>query len=177
MHARHFHSCLCLLLLLITSRVAGQEPQPDVVRDRVPSHFPDEKLDRLRGRVKVIDSRTLEFADGTRILLTLVAPDLELQGRIDGKFYPAGREAAEFLRKAIADRPVAAFTDGKKFWDVYVGDTNLEELLVINGWALAHHSSLEAPEVIAREGKRGLWRGEFVDPEDWRKGKRLPGEK
>jgi hypothetical protein len=35
----------------------------------------------------------------------------------------------------------------------------------MDGWA-----------AIARENKRGLWRGEFVDPQLWRKGERLKGE-
>ena len=47
----------------------------------------------------------------------------------------------------------------------------------INGWALAHHSGMNGAEIIARENKRGLWRGQFLDPDDWRAGKRLPGEK
>ena len=31
-------------------------------------------------------------------------------------------------------------------------------------------------EIIARENKRGLWRGQFIAPKRWRKGERLPGE-
>jgi len=60
---------------------------------------------------------------------------------------------------------------------IYIGDEELEHTMVINGWSLADHSSLHAAEIIARENKRGLWRGEFVNPVEWRKGKRLPGEK
>jgi endonuclease YncB( thermonuclease family) len=36
---------------------------------------------------------------------------------------------------------------------------------------------MDAYEALAREHKRGLWRGEFVFPERWRKGERLPAEK
>jgi len=155
--------------------------EPKVARERVKGsihHHPERVWLRIAGKVKVIDARTLEFADGTRVMLTLVAPDLMQMGRIDGKFYPCGREAAGSLRKLIGAAPVMAFgKEGEKLWKVYMGDTNLEHAMVINGWALAHHSSLHAAEVIARENKRGLWRGEFVDPAEWRKGKRLPGEK
>jgi hypothetical protein len=42
---------------------------------------------------------------------------------------------------------------------------------------MAHHSGMAPWEVIARENKRGLWRGKFVFPEKWRKGERLPQEK
>jgi hypothetical protein len=48
--------------------------------------------------------------------------------------------------------------------------------MIVNGWALADHSSLHADEIIARENRRGLWRGRFVHPDTWRAGVRLPGE-
>ena len=132
--------------------------------------------DRITGKVKVIDARTLEFADGARMELDMMAPELGQQGRIDGNLYPAGKEAAEFLRQRIGDRPVTLFhRDGHVL--PYLGDENLEHTMVANGWALADHSSLHAAESIARENKRGLWRGEFVDPDAWRAGKRLPGER
>jgi hypothetical protein len=35
---------------------------------------------------------------------------------------------------------------------------------------------MDAWEIIARENKRGLWRGKFTVPERWRKGERLAGE-
>src|SRR5262245_35141924 len=175
-------------LALAAGAAAGQDvnkpkEQLRVSRDRVKGsihHAAGETGDRLRGKVKVIDARTLEFADGTQVLLTLVAPDLKQMGRMNGKLYPCGEEAAEFLRKLIGDNPVMAFGEEgnrKDLWNVYMRDVNLEHAMVINGWALAHHSSLHAPEIIARENKRGMWRGEVVDPADWRKGKRLPDEK
>jgi endonuclease YncB( thermonuclease family) len=157
-----------------------KEEPPPVVRDQIKGsiHHPGGFVgDRIRGKVKVIDARTLEFADGTRVLLTRVTPDLAQLGRIDGQFYPCGREAVDFLRGLIGDNPVMAFCEGgNQLWDVYIGDTNLEQAMVSNGWALAHHSSLHPAEVIAREHKRGMWRGEFVSPAEWRKGERLPGE-
>ena len=115
---------------------------------------------------------------GTRILLHLVAPGLGQKGMIDGTSYPCGKEAAEFLRKLIGEQSVMCFfveaQDDK--WIGYVGDTNLTHALVINGWGLAHHSSLHPAEIAARENKRGLWRGQFLDPDEWRAGKKLPGE-
>jgi hypothetical protein len=42
---------------------------------------------------------------------------------------------------------------------------------------MAHHTGMASWESIARENKRGIWRGEFILPEKWRKGERLPGEK
>ena len=98
-------------------------------------------------------------------------------GRIDGKLYPCGQEAAEFLRKLIGDRPVTVYRRGERDSDAYVVDVSIEHEMIVNGWALANHSGRHAAEIIARENKRGIWRGQFVDPDEWRNGKRLAGEK
>ena len=88
------------------------------------------------------------------------------------------QEAAAYLRSLVGDKPVMCIREsaGKGPWSAFVGDTNLERAMVVGGWALADHSSLHGDEIIARENKRGLWRGRFVDFDDWRAGIRLPGE-
>ena len=181
---------LCVVLVAFSADVAAQdgkktgpgEEKPKVVRDRVKGsiHHAGGKSEwqRITGKAKVLDARSLLFEDGTRIPLLLVAPDLDQMGKIDGSLYPCGKEAAEFLRKLIGDRPVTCFlVEAQGKWFGYVGDTNIEHAMIINGWALAHHSGMSGAEIVARENKRGLWRGQFIDPEDWRAGKRLPGEK
>jgi WD40 repeat protein len=160
---------------VVTERVRGQWRSPDGFRIR------------LTGKVTVIDAGTLQFADGTRVQTAGVtdAPDLEQNAMIDGKLYPCGKQAAQFLRELIGDRPVAFYAFGDRLerdaqnrlrGSCFVEDTSLDAELVRNGWALAHHSGVTPYEVFAREKKRGLWRGEFIIPELWRKGQRLPGE-
>jgi endonuclease YncB( thermonuclease family) len=61
--------------------------------------------------------------------------------------------------------------------DAFVGETMLNIEMVRHGWAISHRSGMDAWQIIARENKRGLWRGEFVVAERWIKGERLPGEK
>ncbi len=147
-----------------------------VIRDRVNG------LERIIGKVKVLNAHTLVFDDGTQVELNggMDAPELEQKGLVGGAFYPCGKDAAEFLRKIIGDQTVTCFVFGKKGskvrGDCFVQETHLEIEMVRNGWALAHHEGMEAWQAIAREKKRGLWRGEFVAPERWRKGERLPGE-
>jgi quercetin dioxygenase-like cupin family protein/endonuclease YncB( thermonuclease family) len=161
----------------------GEADKPGVVKDRVKGSIGHDRgkaeWNRLTGRVKVLDARTLEFADGTRVALGLDAPEPGQQGLIDGQLYACDQEAADFLRKLIADQPVMCIRDLDD--DVcigcYAGDLNIKHAMVINGWALANHSSLHPAEIIARENKRGLWRGQFVTPSQWRAGKRLPREK
>jgi hypothetical protein len=141
---------------------------------------------RITGKVKVLNAYTLLFEDGTEVCLSgaIDAPDLEQKGLLGEAFYPCGQEAAGFLKQLIGDRPVTFLTDtrgeervGKNpAGSCFVGETNLEIEMVRNGWALSHHSGMDGWEIIARENKRGLWRGQFVVPERWRKGERLQGE-
>ena len=164
-----------------------EESESKVVRERVRGQLrrPDEKILRITGKVEVRDANTLVFGDGTEVTtgVGMDAPDLKQQGRIGDSFYPCGKEAAEFLTKLIGQQTVTFLASkdqdlaAKKLrGNCFVGETSLEIEMVRNGWAMAHHSGITAWEIIARENKRGLWRGRFVLPERWRKGERLEGE-
>jgi endonuclease YncB( thermonuclease family) len=184
-----------LALCTAASSPADERPQsanekPKVVKERVRGgiSFPEEKRmwTRITGKVKVVNAYTLRFEDGTEVCLsgTIDAPDLDQKGLIGESFYPCGKEAAEFLKKLIGDQPVTFIGDhtdeervGKNLaGSGFVGETNLEIEMVRNGWALSGHSRMDAWEIIARENKRGLWRGKFILPKRWRKGERLRGE-
>ena len=162
----------------------GTEGRPKVVREEIdgPFYVPGSKATKITGKVKVIDAHTLRLNDGTELELNggMDAPDLEQKGRIGESFYPCGKEAAEFLAKLIGDHEVTCFLHDrggvKLHATCFVGEKCVDIELVRNGWALSHHSGMEPWEIIARENKRGLWRGKFVMPENWRKGERLPGE-
>src|SRR5262245_31955876 len=153
-------------------------PAP-VIRDEVAGSIHHgggkSRWQRLTGQVRVLGPSTLEYADGTRVELGLVCPALEQMAMNGDTLYPCGREATEYLRRLIGERSVTSYGEDNPR-NAYVGDLNLERAMIVGGWALADHSSLQADEVIARENKRGLWRGKFLHPNDWRAGLRLPGE-
>ena len=160
------------------------EGRSKVVREEIegPFYVPGSKATKITGKVKVIDAHTLRLADGTELELNggMDAPDLKQMGLIGESFYPCGKEAAEFLAKLIGDQEVTCFLrnrGGEKLHATcFVGEKCLDIEMVRNGWALSHHSGMVPWELIARENKRGLWRGKFVMPENWRKGERLKGE-
>lgn len=59
------------------------------------------------------------------------------------------------------------------------GGLDLSAWLVANGWALAYRQfsgDYVGAEDRARSNRRGIHRGEFVEPWDWRRGERLEGE-
>lgn len=145
--------------------------------------FPPDKRTwtRITGKVKVRNAHALVFDDGTEVDLNgaIDAPELEQKGLIGNSLYPCGQEAAEFLKQLIGDKPVTCLLDRDSKTNrgaCFVGETSVAIEMVRNGWAIAHHSGMDAWEIIARENKRGLWRGKFVVPERWRKGERLMGE-
>lgn len=113
----------------------------------------------------------------------------QLCERADGTCYACGREATIALMRMLLGeeatyrftgavtygRPVArVVADGK--------DVNLE--MVRSGWAVAYTRYLPASlklryldaEEEARDAKRGIWQGRFIEPEKWRRGERLPCE-
>ena len=56
------------------------------------------------------------------------------------------------------------------------GGRDVNAWLVGQGWALAYRRYSRAyvdEESSARMARRGMWRGEFVAPWDWRRGERL----
>jgi RNA polymerase sigma factor (sigma-70 family) len=106
-------------------------------------------FERISGKAKVIDAKTLLFEDGTRVPLLIRAPGPRERG---------GKEAAELLARLIGDQTVSCYlVEAQLAWVGYVGEVNIEHTMIINGWARSHHSGTAPAETIARENKRGLW--------------------
>jgi endonuclease YncB( thermonuclease family) len=185
---------VALLLLEANGPLGGvlaQEPDDplkvakNIVKGGI-AHSPEDFI-RITGKPKVIDGNTIAFDDAVEIDISagMDAPPLEQKGLIGDKFYPCGKEAAEFLRKLIDDQTATCFVGakdkggpGRRLQGIcYVGAVRVDHEMILNGWAVADHSLSVPAEVIARENKRGLWRGQFIAPKRWRKGERLPGEK
>jgi endonuclease YncB( thermonuclease family) len=184
---------------LTAAQDRGKTPEPtrgtDVIQVRVKGRIGGPSLDsglipkgdwlRLRGKATVRDAHTLVLADGTEVDLGIDVPEPGQKGKIGDTFFPADKEAAEFLSKLVGDQPVTCLVSpaaqenrqGKRVGGVcFVGEVHLGFAMVQNGWAMPGHSAMAPLEIIARENKRGLWRGQFVRPDQWRAVERLPGE-
>jgi endonuclease YncB( thermonuclease family) len=163
----------------------AKEGQPKVILEKVdgPVRFGG-RITKLTGKAKALDAHTLQFEDGQIAELNggMDAPELEQKGLIGDTLYPCGKEARDFLQKLIDGRDVVGYDvevnkkDGKLRGTFFVDEKSIESEMVRNGWAISHHSGTEGWEAIARENKRGLFRGKFIAPEKWRKGERLKGE-
>ena len=108
------------------------------------------------------------------------APEIKQKCVFNDKTWNCGIEARIALVKMIAEQEVSC---EKKDKDRYgriiavctVGGVNLNALMVRGGWALAYRKysrDYVDEELIAKDGKRGLWKGTFKRPWEWRRSKR-----
>ena len=137
----------------------------------------------LSGRARVVDGDSLALA-GERIRLHGIdAPESAQTCRASGARWRCGERATRGLRERIGARTVACEErDRDRYGRVVAvcraGGVDLNAWMVAQGWALAYRRYSRAyvdEEAAARSARRGLWRGDFVAPWDWRRGERLAG--
>ena len=133
-------------------------------------------------QVRVIDADTVDV-DGARYrLLGIDAPEARQTCRAWGRTWDYGAAATEALMsRAQGMTCEGGDTDrfGRTVGVCSSGGEDLNAWLVASGWALAYRQFSDEyvnEEEQARSNRRGVHRGEFVEPWDWRQGERLEGE-
>lgn len=132
------------------------------------------------GKARVVDGDTIEFAGRHVDLYGVDAPEPGQTCEAGGKAWDCGREATFALAFELAEhwvtcKAMRSHDDGVAAV-CYVGPHDLGAVMVSRGWALAERSAATdyvPEESWARQGRRGLWRGRFVEPWAWRAGERL----
>jgi endonuclease YncB( thermonuclease family) len=137
----------------------------------------------VTGRATVIDGDTIAIR-GQRIRLDAIdAPESAQLCEADGQRWRCGQQAALALADQIGTRNVTCRdrgTDryGRTLAICTLGDLDLNGWMVLEGWALAYRRyslAYVGLEEGAQAARRGMWRGRFVAPWDWRRGTRLAG--
>ena len=138
----------------------------------------------LTGVPRIIDGDTIRIGN-TRIRLHGIdAPEAKQTCTAGGKEWRCGQEATFALANIIGRTWVDCVErDRDRYGRIVavcrVGGPKGKDLgawMVSEGWALAYRKySLDyvAAEDAARKAGRGLWRGKFITPWEWRRGKRL----
>lgn len=135
----------------------------------------------LSGPAQVIDGDTLDVG-GVRVRLHGIdAPESAQTCLAGGERWRCGQRATRALRNRIDSRTVACEERDRGHYGRMVavcrlGGSDLNAWMVSEGWALAYRRfsrEYEAEEASAKAARRGLWRGDFVAPWDWRTGERL----
>ena len=96
----------------------------------------------------------------------------------NSKEYRCGQEATNALKKKIDGKSVTCKVQDrldryKRYIGVcFLGGINLNKWMVRNGYAVAYRRYSKdyiGDEDYAKENKLGLWAGDFIYPEKWRK--------
>lgn len=136
--------------------------------------------DETTGRASVIDGDTIEIRGQPIRLHGVDAPEAgQTCSKADGTPWPCGQQAASALSDFLDTRPVRCVTNGTSYDRLVavceVGRVDVASWLVREGWAIAsvHHShAYVGEERAARQTKLHIWQGTFVNPRDWRSGRR-----
>jgi endonuclease YncB( thermonuclease family) len=135
------------------------------------------KQQTLTGIPKIVDGDTIRIGS-TRIRLHGIdAPESKQTCTAGSKEWRCGWEATNALANIVGRHWV---TCSKRDTDRYgrvvavcrAGPINLNAWMVGNGWAVAYRRySIDyvRDEDDARKGLKGLWRGEFMMPWEWRR--------
>lgn len=124
------------------------------------------------GQAKVGDGDSLTI-DGVRMRLRGIdAPEYGQSCQLDGQDYQCGRDARRALANLAEGRVLTC--DGwerDKYLRLLVecrdGTTSINAEMVRLGWAVSY-GGYRSEEADARAARRGLWRGSFERPRDWR---------
>lgn len=131
----------------------------------------------VTGPARVIDGDTIEIG-GCRIhLFGIDAPELGQTCEWPGKTIPCGEVAHTGLMDLMAGAEVVCATrdkspDGGRAGTCRADGFDVGRNMVHTGWALAARrlgTGYAATKEKAKRAKRGLWRGTFVVPWDWRR--------
>ena len=149
----------------------------------------------ISGHPIVSDGDTLRFErTGRDIRVRLFGIDTPESKQVcrarNGSCFRCGQVATDKLRDLIDGRrvrcePTGAVTYGRKVAICYTGRKDLNRAMLSAGWAVAYKRYLDdvpgkkqsylAAEKRASGSDRGMWAGQFVTPNLWRKGGRLDG--
>lgn len=134
------------------------------------------------GLANVLDGDTLEIGSTRIRLYGIDAPESDQTCQRGGKVYGCGRDAAFALADLVKNNTVTCTqkdTDryGRTVAVCRVGNTDVNGWMVAQGHALAYraYSTDYVPqEAAARQARRGLHAGIYVEPWNYRKGDTTP---
>ena len=141
-----------------------------------PSTAPASPGADLSGRARVIDGDSILVDQVEVRLYGLDAPEAQQTCVLNGVRWPCGRQATRALQSLIEGRVVVCDERDRDNYGRVVAvcqhdGANVNAWLVANGWAMAYRRHALAyldAESTAKSAKRGIWRGDFVAPWDWR---------
>ncbi|MEM9733011.1 MAG: thermonuclease family protein [Pseudomonadota bacterium] len=127
------------------------------------------------GSAIAVDGDSLQM-DGKRLRIASIdAPELAQTCTANGKQWPCGRASRDHLRRLIRVN-LQCTTTGLDRYDRHLvrcmaGGEDVGAAMVQAGMAVGYGAYF-SQEAAAKAAKRGLWRGTFTRPQDWREANR-----
>lgn len=137
----------------------------------------------IKGKATVVDGDTITI-NNTKIRFSGIdAPESYFYGltqyceKPNGKIWACGKKATAALKKLIGKNDVECSDEGLDKYGrtlsiCYANGVDLQSEMVRSGMAVAYirYSSRYENEMIeAMTNRTGIWSGDFLDPEDWRR--------
>ena len=134
--------------------------------------------DEISGFANITDGDTIKIYNKRIRLHGIDTPEKKQICYKNSKEYSCGEEASSALDKKIDGNQVVCKVQRrldryKRYIGVcFVGEVNLNKWMVRNGYAVAYRRYSKDyidDEDYAKKNKLGLWSGNFIYPEKWRK--------
>ncbi|MDB3991091.1 thermonuclease family protein [Gammaproteobacteria bacterium] len=137
----------------------------------------------IKGKATVVDGDTITI-NNTKIRFSGIdAPESYFYGmtqyceKPNGKIWACGKKATAALKKLIGRNEVECSDEGNDKYGrtlsiCYANGVDLQSEMVRSGMAVAYirYSTRYENEMIeAMTNRAGIWSGDFLDPEDWRR--------
>ena len=126
-----------------------------------------------RGTAIVLDGDTIMLSGQKIRLEGIDAPEFSQTCMGRTGVYPCGREAKKQLA-ALAKAGQVECSGwqndkyGRFLGTCTAGKTEMNREMVLSGWAVSYGAFL-AEETVAKKAGKGVWRGKFDRPSEWRK--------
>ena len=142
--------------------------------------FPTSAFPDVAGKARIVDGDTITVSEDRIRLHGIDAPEQRQTCLKENTEWACGAESTDALKRMIAGKTVHCIGDERDRYSrliavCFVGSLSLNKRMVSEGWALAYrrYSKDYIPEETdAQNAGRGMWRGEFLAPWDWRKKQR-----
>jgi endonuclease YncB( thermonuclease family) len=134
--------------------------------------------DEISGFANITDGDTIKIYNKRIRLHGIDTPEKKQICYKNSKEYSCGEEASSALDKKIDGNQVVCKVQRrldryKRYIGVcFVGEVNLNKWMVRNGYAVAYRRYSKdyiQDENYAKKNNLGLWSGNFINPEKWRK--------
>ena len=135
----------------------------------------------IKDATRVIDGDTIVIStDGEAQKVRLKgmdAPELSQEcsyGDNQQTKYQCGERAAAELKEMIGSKVLECTDEGNDIYRrrlayCYADGVNINRKMVLDGWAVSYNKEFIPEELIAKTANRGIWRGDFTMPKDYRK--------